>query len=121
MVERKANPGIQDARLRLLLRINSAPMLSMSTLGRLLYISKPHMTTLVDALVIEGLVERHYDESDRRVINISITQKGREEIQLFQYQVRNLIQNRISTLPECELVTLYHSGEKFLEIVFKIP
>lgn len=119
--ERKANTGIQEMKIRILIRLCSVPMLSMSQLGNLLYVSRPHMTTLVDALVIEGLVERHNDPSDRRVIKISITQKGRDEIRLFKEEMRKQIQHRLSSLPDDELKTLCRSGEKFIEIVSKVP
>ncbi|PWR71417.1 MarR family winged helix-turn-helix transcriptional regulator [Methanospirillum lacunae] len=120
LAERKTNTGIQELKLRLLIQLYEIPMLSMSQLGKLLYISKPHMTTLVDSLVIEGLIERHNDQNDRRVINISITQKGRKQLELFKEQMRNMIQNRISSLPEGDLRALCRSGEKFIEIVSKV-
>ena len=120
VAEKRTNTGIQEIKLRLLIQLYSAPMISMSRLGKLLYISKPHMTTLVDSLVIEGLVERHNDPSDRRVINISITEQGKEQLEQFKEHMRKQIQNRISCLPERELKSLCRSGEKFIEIVSKV-
>jgi DNA-binding MarR family transcriptional regulator len=120
MAERKEITGIQEAKLRLLIWLCTEPMLSMSTLGRLLYTSKSHITTLVDALINEGLVKRHYDPNDRRVINISITQEGIEKLEMAKFQIRSHIQKVISNLHENDLKVLHASGEKFIEIISKV-
>ena len=52
--------------------------LPMSEIGRLVYISKSNMTSLIDKLVENGLAERLPDKNDRRVINIALTDKGKE-------------------------------------------
>ena len=121
MAEREEITGIQEAKFRVLLQLYTAPMLSMSTLGKMLYISKPHMTTLVDALFSERLVERHYDPNDRRVINISLTPKGMERLESVQFLIRQQIQKVIGNLHESDLKNLHSSGKKFIEIVSKIP
>ena len=43
----------------------------------LLEISKPNVTPLIDKLIVLGFVQREPDQSDRRVIKISITEAGR--------------------------------------------
>jgi len=47
-----------------------------SAIGKQLIIAKQNMTTLIDRLMNDGLVERRYDTKDRRIINILITEKG---------------------------------------------
>src|SRR5665647_2508468 len=67
--------------------LKSHQTLSMSEIGRKLVMPKPHVTGLVDKLIFEGLVERVSDLSDRRIINIKITQKGRKYLQ----DIKNLM------------------------------
>ena len=112
--------GIREAQFRLLLQLYAVRMLSMSSLGKILYISKPYMTNLVDSLIKEGLVERHSDLYDRRVINISITKKGQETIESIKKQIRNQMKNLLSNLQESDLETLCLSGEKLIGVVSKI-
>ena len=50
--------GANAAQYRLLGRLMKEGMLSMSVLGNRLYISRPYMTNLVDALIKEGYVRR---------------------------------------------------------------
>ncbi|MGZ7209713.1 MAG: MarR family winged helix-turn-helix transcriptional regulator, partial [Methanobacterium sp.] len=52
--------------------------LPMSKIGNRVHISKSNMTSLIDKLVEDGLVERIPDKNDRRVINIKITDKGND-------------------------------------------
>jgi len=121
IAEREAITGIQEAKLRLLLQLYTAPMTSMSALGRMLYISKPYMTVLVDALIAEELVERHDDPLDRRIIRICITPKGVEKLESVKALIRDQIHNEISSLQEHDLKKLHTTGEEFMKIVSKIP
>lgn len=50
--------------------------LPMSKIGKRMAIAKQNMTTIIDKLMQDGLVERKNDMRDRRVINIVITDKG---------------------------------------------
>lgn len=49
---------------------------SMSDIGKCLAMPKPHVTVIVDKLIEEGFVERQNAPNDRRIINISMTEKG---------------------------------------------
>jgi len=119
-VEKVGLTGIHQAQLRLMFHLYTVRMLSMSTLGKKLYISKPYMTTLVDSLIKEGLVERHPDPYDRRVININITEKGQEKIESIKIQMRDQMKNLLSNLQESDLITLCSCGEKLIGVVSKI-
>ena len=118
--EKKAFTGIQAAQFRLLYHLTVSPMISMSTLGNILYISKPYMTTLIDSLVAEGLVERNPDSQDRRVINISITDKGKERLMSIRSDIRQQLKTVLSDLPESDLEELCYHGQNLLEIVTRI-
>ena len=56
--------------------LNRNGVQSMSDIGKCLAMPKPHVTVIVDKLIEEGYVERQNDPNDRRIINISITEKG---------------------------------------------
>jgi DNA-binding MarR family transcriptional regulator len=51
---------------------------SLSGLGAKALFDGPTMTGIVDRLETNGLVQRRRDSSDRRVINLYLTDKGRE-------------------------------------------
>lgn len=118
--EKQAFTGIQAAQFRLLFLLTSVPMISMSALGNMLYISKPYMTTLIDSLIAEELVERHPDNHDRRVINISITEKGLEGLNVVKSAIQKQLRSVLSDLEESDLKDLCSTGERLVSIVSKI-
>jgi DNA-binding MarR family transcriptional regulator len=63
---------------------------SMSDIGKCLAMPKPHVTVIVDKLIDEGFVERQNDANDRRIVNISITEKG---LGAFQEVKETLVEN----------------------------
>jgi DNA-binding MarR family transcriptional regulator len=73
--------GMQLAGYRVLGVLLRQGPLAISEVGKRLYISKPYMTRLVDVLIADELVERLPDASDRRVIKLRITGKGRGRIE----------------------------------------
>lgn len=50
--------------------------LSIGQLSRLLGVAKPNVTPLVDMMSERGLVERYRSLTDRRVVNVHMTDKG---------------------------------------------
>jgi DNA-binding MarR family transcriptional regulator len=72
--------GLQAAQYRVLGVLMKAGTLPMSEIGRRLYISKPYMTALIDTLIEREFVERRPGLTDRRVINITITEQGKRHL-----------------------------------------
>lgn len=90
--------GMQVAQYRTLgVLMRERGLLSMTELGKRLYISKPYMTVLVNQLIHDGHVERRSDSQDRRIVNIAITQKGARHLRkagsLYRDTIRELLDN----------------------------
>jgi DNA-binding MarR family transcriptional regulator len=81
--------------------------LPISEIGMKLLLSRPNMTAHLDKLVSEGLVKRIPDETDRRVINIGITQEGLNYIKESRAWVKNNIKETLKALNNEELVLMY--------------
>ncbi|NYT17452.1 MAG: winged helix-turn-helix transcriptional regulator [Methanomicrobiales archaeon] len=103
--------------LGVLLRYGPLPI---SDVGKRLYISKPYMTRLVDNLIAEDLVERLPDASDRRVINIRITGKGRGRIQEIGTMLRDDIQGLFSELSDDDIQVLDESLKNLNRVLGKL-
>jgi len=65
--------------------------------------TKPQMTHLVDQLVRLGIVERRPDATDRRVINLALTDNGRVSLEDMKRKVKENIRNRLASLTAEEL------------------
>ena len=94
--------------------------LPMSEIGRLVYISKSNMTSLIDKLVENGLAERLPDKNDRRVINIALTDKGKELLKDWRKYSNTEIKMNLSTLSNEDLEKFYESIENIRDILLKM-
>jgi DNA-binding MarR family transcriptional regulator len=92
----------------------------MSEIGRHMGISRPYMTALVDKLIDDGLVERVSDPDDRRVVNVRITDAGKEEIADFMKGAREAIVKSISSLDSEDISTLHKMMQDLRGIISKL-
>jgi DNA-binding MarR family transcriptional regulator len=74
--------------------------ISMSAIAQALYYSKQNLTHIVDQLVKDGYVERIPQPSDRRVLNIAITDRGRTFIAENSGTLKNRLVEDLSHLSE---------------------
>ncbi len=74
--------GLSRPRLHALHFLNHAPggQMRMSDIGTSLRVARPNVTTLVDGLERQGLVERIADPTDRRTTYTRITEAGRQRL-----------------------------------------
>ena len=64
----------------------------MNELARHLGVTRPAATGLVDRLIAQGLVSRQGDRSDRRVVRVNLTPKGRRVLDNIWSQKRRMLQ-----------------------------
>lgn len=113
--------GLQSAQYRVLGVLMKAGTLPVSEIGRRLYISKPYMTALIDTLIEGGFVQRQPDLTDRRVINITITEQGKKYLKQSVSLYKKDLKELLSILGDAELEELCTSLESLKAILAKIP
>jgi DNA-binding MarR family transcriptional regulator len=94
--------------------------LTMSELAKALMMTKPQLTHLVEALVTLGLVERRSDAKDRRVIILSLTEKGRVLGENMKRRVRENIKKRLANLTPAELRQMADAFETLRNTIGKL-
>jgi DNA-binding MarR family transcriptional regulator len=92
----------------------------MSEIGRHMGISNPYMTALVNKLIGEGLVERVPDPGDRRVINVRITDAGRDAIKEFTKSTRETIIRNLASLDSEDISSLHQLMKNIRVIISKL-
>lgn len=90
---------------------------SMSDLASASFISKPNLTTMVDRLCADGLVERSADPDDRRVVNVTLTQEGMNFLTRHKEEVAKFITGRLSILDEADLERLKSVLDELTDIL----
>jgi DNA-binding MarR family transcriptional regulator len=94
--------------------------MTMSEIGRLFGISKPHLTVIVDHLVGKNFIKRNYNKEDRRVINIEITEKGIESFNKTKYIIREEFKKILSCLDDTDVQILSDSLKNLKKVISKI-
>lgn len=104
---------------QVLLLLHEKDTLTVSEIGKRLAISRPNMTPLLNKLIQEELIERHYSEKDRRVILISLTEEGKSLVGQYQQFILNKLQEHFQTLSEDEREQLIHSLQTIQHLIMK--
>jgi DNA-binding MarR family transcriptional regulator len=84
--------------LQTLVLINKKKILSMGDLANEFKISLPTATVLSDKLVNLGLVKRFESKTDRRIVNVSMTEKGKSLFKIAMKQRHIKINQLLSYL-----------------------
>lgn len=114
------NQELSKSHFPMLFSLNRDGVQTMSELGKKLFISKPHMTILVDKLIQQDLVLRGNDPHDRRIITIGLTEVGNKLVKELLATIRNNMTEKLSVLEEDDLQELYKSLENVKEIITKL-
>lgn len=95
-------------------------MLSMSEIGCRLSMPKPHVTGIVDKLILENLVERLNDPTDRRIINIRITEKGKEDFDAIKLEISQEMRLNLEKLNTQKIEILTLASQQIKDILMEI-
>ncbi|WP_438433031.1 MarR family winged helix-turn-helix transcriptional regulator [Gorillibacterium sp. sgz500922] len=74
--------------------------LNVSQLACSLTLSSAAITGVTDHLLADGYVEKERDGSDRRMVTITLSEKGRKTVQEILETQREAIESRFEVLPE---------------------
>lgn len=83
-------------------------------LSKLLGIDTGLMTRMLDKLEAKGLMERSRDIDDRRVINLSLTQKGKETSKQIPEIAPHVLNTRLRKFTKAEFEELGRLLRKFI-------
>ncbi len=83
-------------------------------------VSKPNMTPIIDKLLECGYVNRYEDPKDRRVIRIEITEKAHEVFKIKKDLMKSFLKEKLSVLPDEDLISLSGAISEFKRVMSKI-
>lgn len=81
--------------------------LSLSEIGRSVHLDKPAITGLADRMEKDGLVERRRTSTDRRIIQLFLTEKGRSLYNSIETIIVETDQRLVKSLSILEIETLH--------------
>jgi len=114
------NVDISPLHFEIMKLLDEAGTLHIAEIGERLHIARPQMTHLIDKLVDLDIVERQIETTDRRMINVTLTHKGKTTIEEHDSSIRNAIRETLSCLTDEELEDLSASLRKLQGIFSKL-
>ena len=108
-------PGLTLAEFRVLVVLSESGPSPMVDLAKEQMITQAAMTSIVDHLENDGLVKRVRSNTDRRIVNVDITRKGREVLTKGTKLYNNFIENATRNLTNEEIQNLLTTFDKLLD------
>ena len=94
--------------------------LTMTGIGNHLQLPKPQITTLIDKLVSDNLVERLNDENDRRVIYIQLTESGDAKFSEIKDLMSESLRIALNEIDQTSLLELEKSSSTVAKLLIEI-
>jgi DNA-binding MarR family transcriptional regulator len=116
----RRSSGLEAAQYRVLGILMKTGPHPISEIGRMLYMSKPYMTVLIDSLIKKGLIERRNDPGDRRVILITITPSGKKHLRRAFEVYKTDVKKMLAGLGNNDINQLCSSLENLQKIFEKL-
>lgn len=113
----KEKTGLNASQLSCLLVLGNTGPLALSQLSQKVFLSPSMITAIVDQLERKELVLRSRKSTDRRVILIKLTGKGKALVKTAPPPFQEKLLNSINHLKDTEKKRLYESLNKILSII----
>jgi DNA-binding MarR family transcriptional regulator len=101
--------GLNHTQVKTLLHIYKQGPSPMSDICRHVSLEKGSMTSVVDTLLANDLVQRNHDKSDRRKVLVSLTETGKSTAKQCGEDVSRYIYKKLSVLSEEERTQFWNS------------
>ncbi|WP_168122562.1 MarR family transcriptional regulator [Paenibacillus sp. HB172176] len=114
------NPyNLTGGHLFVLMQLGKEQSCKVSDVVGMLGITSGAATGLTDKLVTLGLIERNRPEDDRRVVQLSLTDKGRETVMLIRKQRMEWFKNLFGQLDEERIDQIKDAFQQMRELAEK--
>ncbi|MBA2873746.1 MarR family winged helix-turn-helix transcriptional regulator [Thermaerobacillus caldiproteolyticus] len=80
-------------------------------------VNKSAITAMMNRLVDKGLIQRTRDENDRRVVYLTLTEKGNEWFVKTEEKIHKLVESLIMKFSEQEIESFIQTYEKLARIL----
>ena len=95
--------------------IHKAGTCTSTELSEVFDVKKSAITAIVNRLTEKELIKRTRDESDRRVIYLTLTDKGKVLFEKTEEKIHKLVESIITSFDEKEIVSFIETYEKLNE------
>lgn len=97
--------------------MNQVGTCTSSELAEVFDVQKSAITAIIQRLWEKGLIERTRDEKDRRVVYLTLTEKGNELYTKAEERIHNLVESLITKFDESEIQQFIETFEKLNQVL----
>ena len=108
--------NLNQTQRRTLLVIYNKGIMTMTGLHKIIGLEKGSLTSVIDQLIRKGLVKRSRDEGDRRKVNISLSEAGKNKAKILRLEIAGHIRRNLERLPAKDRESFYETVESLIEI-----
>ncbi len=113
----KQNVDLTRTQQIIILALAINDTLSMSQLAKRVNTSNEQATRAVSQLVKKGFVSRSHDMKNRRIINISLTQKARDFMAQTKASILNELLKRFDSVPDSSIEAFHKALTEIVSIL----
>ncbi|MDQ6420140.1 MarR family transcriptional regulator [Paenibacillus sp. LHD-117] len=125
VVERRLHAQMKDMmpeeltvdQFKMLRYLNYSGRCTPSELSDIFCVGKSSITAIVTRLSDKGLISRMPEESDRRIINLVLTEEGKRLCDLMEEQVEAMLAGYMNLFDEQEALTFIATFEKLARVM----
>lgn len=107
--------GVSGAQVWILAALAETPGITVSHLSEALSIHISTASNMLDKLAKVDMVERRRSDTDRRVVNLYLTENGRAALARAPQPLTGLVPNALGKLPEPALARLHEDLALFIQ------
>ncbi|URZ05673.1 MarR family winged helix-turn-helix transcriptional regulator [Clostridium felsineum] len=111
---------LSNSSIKVLFALENHKKITITDLGKVLCAHKPNVTSWVDCLVKSDLAYRLYDDKDRRIIYISLTDKGENTVNRCRQDLNNSFGYKLGHLSKRDLDLLIQTLNNMAILLNKI-
>lgn len=112
--------GVTTSQCYCLLELLKSDSLNMCELSEKLNLNTSTVTRVLDNLVRDGLILRTRDERDRRIVIVSLSEKGRETAEELSKNINQYYKKILVNIPDGELRQVLNSVSMILDSFEKV-
>ena len=113
--------SLSRGQLRILVLLSTATPMSPGSVAAALGVPKANVTEIIERLVEQGLVRREPNPQDRRSHNLTLTEKGKTEVEQLREWSTRRIEKVLERIPGDKLESLAASLEDMLDAAQSMP
>ncbi|MDR6999515.1 MarR family transcriptional regulator [Neobacillus niacini] len=99
--------------------INKAGTCTSSELAEVFEVKKSAITAIINRMWEKGLIKRTRDENDRRVVYLTLTEKGIDLFEQTEDRIHKLVESIITRFDEIEIKQFLDTYEKLNQVLME--